>query len=259
MSGPGKLLVALYRNVLVIYPSRLRVEYQEQMLQTLRDDWADHRQQPLRFWFRAFFDLVKSSLMERLYMLSEQGFQRPLIFHTLALGVIISVLGGIAALTMQNLLRGGANQPQIDMLESYTREIATAPDPGKVLPAEHVDVKQSLQPFLIFYNDQGRPDAGNGYLNQKLPVPPAGVFDFVRTAGLEKVTWQPQPGVRLASVVRRVDGRKPGFLLAARSLRVVEQQESVLWWMTLVIWVVVMALLFAGASLLNRAQRMKTA
>jgi hypothetical protein len=29
--------------------------------------------------------------------------------------------------------------------------------------------------------------------------------------------------------------------------------------MALVIWVVVMALLFAGASLLNRAQRMKTA
>ena len=108
---------------------------------------------------------------------------------------------------------------------------------------------------MIFYDDQGKPGPGTGYLDQALPAPPSGVFDFVRSHGSETVTWQPRPGVRLASVIRRVNGKRPGFLLAARSLRLVEEQKAVLWWMALGIWFVVTVLLLGGASLLHRAQR----
>jgi predicted deacylase len=100
---------------------------------------------------------------------------------------------------------------------------------------------------------------GTGYLDQKLPAPPTGVFDFVRSYGIEKVTWQPQHGVRLATVVRRVDvrGKPSGFVLAGRSLRLVEEQKSILWRMALGIWIIVMALVFGGASLLHRTHRVK--
>ena len=162
-------------------------------------------------------------------------------------------------MTMHNMLRGGANQPQIDMTDWYAGEISAGEDPANVIPAGYVDLERSLQPFVIFYDDQGRPVKGTGYLDQKLPAPPPGVFDFVRSYGIEKVTWQPQPGVRLASVIRRVNGKTPGFVLAARSLRLVEKQEDVLWWMALGIWIVVMALVFGGASVLHHTHRVKPA
>ncbi|HEU4413536.1 MAG TPA: hypothetical protein VFT65_02040 [Candidatus Angelobacter sp.] len=71
---------------------------------------------------------------------------------------------------------------------------------------------------------------------------------------MEKVTWQPKPGVRLASVIRRVPGKTPGFVLAGRSLRLVEEQESLLKWMAFSIWLIVMALLAGGTLLIKRAQ-----
>ncbi|HJX85476.1 MAG TPA: hypothetical protein VJ723_14145, partial [Candidatus Angelobacter sp.] len=73
--------------------------------------------------------------------------------------------------------------------------------------------------------------------------------------GSENITWRPRPGVRIASVVTRVTGKSPGFLLAGRSLRLVEQQTSLLRRMVIGGWVLVMALLIGGAALMNRAQR----
>ena len=71
------------------------------------------------------------------------------------------------------------------------------------------------------------------------------------------MTWEPQPGVSIASVVRRINSKTPGFILAGRSLRLVEEQESLLRRMVMGGWLAVMALLFAGASLLTRAQRVR--
>jgi hypothetical protein len=160
---------------------------------------------------------------------------------------------------IDQMLRRGADQPQVDMVSWYAGEITAGEDPANVIPPGYVDLESSLQPVVIFYDDQGRPGPGTGYLDQKLPTPPPGVFDYVRCKGSEKVTWQPRPGVRLASVIRRIDGKRPGFMLAARSLRVVEEQKTTLWWMVLGIWLTMMALLFGGAAMLNRAQRVKQA
>ncbi|HEY2169917.1 MAG TPA: hypothetical protein VGJ30_09860 [Candidatus Angelobacter sp.] len=171
--------------------------------------------------------------------------------------MVLTVLGGVAAITMQQMLRRGANQPQIDMAQWYAGEIAAGEAPGDVLPPGYVDLERSLQPFVIFYDEHGNPGPGTGYLEQRIPTPPAGVFDFVRLHGSENVTWQPQPGVRIASVVQRINGKTPGFILAGRSLRLVEEQESLLRRMVMGGWVAVMVLLIAGASLLNRAQRAK--
>ncbi len=188
-------------------------------------------------------------------MLRDQLFQRPVVFHTLALAVILTVLGGAASITMQQMLRRGANQPQIDMVDWYAGEITAGEDPGNAIPPGYVDAERSLQPFVIFYDDQGKPGPGTGYLDQALPAPPSGVFDFVRKQGSENLTWQPRPGVRLASVIKRVNGKKAGFVLAARSLRLVEEQETLLRRIAIGGWITVMLLLLGGATLLSRAQR----
>jgi hypothetical protein len=246
-----------YRGALVIYP--LRFEYREQMLQTLCDAYQDCRVPAPYFWFRAYKDLVQSSFTERFNMMRDSIFKAPIAFHTAALALALTLLGGAAAVTMQQMLRRGADQPQIDMAQWYAREISAGEAPDNVIPPGYVDLERSLQPFVIFYDEQGKPGPATGYLDQGVPTPPSGVFDFVRSHGSENVTWQPRPGVRIASVIRRVNSKAPGFILAGRSLRLVEEQESLLWRMVLGGWAAVMVLLMAGASLLNRAQRTKTA
>lgn len=258
MKEPPRLMVWLYRGALVMYPLRLRFEYRDQMLQTLRDAYRDRNSAAFRFWLRTYSDLFESSVMERFFMLRDIAFERPLIHYTLALAVVLSLMGGAAAVVIDQMMRvGEGNQPQTEMANWYAGEIGAGVAPDDGIPPGYVDLASSLQPFVIFYDDQGRPVKGTGYLDQHLPTPPAGVFDSVREQGLEKVTWQPRAGVRLASVIRRVDGKTPGFVLAARSLRLVEEQKSVLWWMAFGVWATVMLLLFGGAWLVNRAQRAK--
>jgi len=247
----------LYRGTLVIYPLRLRSAYREQMLQTLRDAYRDRSVGAVHFWFRVYRDLAQSSFMERFNMMRDFVFKAPIAFHTAALALVLTLLGGAAAITMQQMLRRGANQPQIDMAQWYAGEIGAGEAPGNVIPPGYVDLERSLQPFVIFYDEQGNPGPCTGYLQQKIPTPPSGMFAFVRLHGSENVTWEPRPGVRIACVVRRVNSKTPGFILAGRSLRLVEQQESLLWRIVMGGWVGVMALLIGGAALLNRAQRAK--
>jgi hypothetical protein len=257
MMNRDSLPVRLYSLALLIYPRRLRQEHCGQMLQTLRDARADHRAGSLRFWSRVYFDLLESSLLERTYMLRESVFRRPVMFHALVLAVIFSGLGLSAAMVMQQMLRRGADQPQIDMAKWYAAEIASGEKPGDVIPPGYVDLERSLEPFIIFYDDSGRAGAGTGYFDQELPTPPKGVFEYVRQHGSEHVTWEPRPGTRFASIVQRVNGKNPGFVLSGRSLRMVEQQESLLRRMSLGLWFAMLALLFGGAAFLNRAQRMQ--
>jgi hypothetical protein len=44
----------------------------------------------------------------------------------------------------------------------------------------------------------------------------------------DRITWQPAPGVRVAAVIVPYGGQQPGFVLAGRSLRLVEQREDAL-------------------------------
>jgi hypothetical protein len=115
-------------------------------------------------------------------------------------------------------------------------------------------MEHSLEPFTIFYDERGTPVTATGYLNLTIPTPPPGVFNYLRSHTIDTVTWQPQPNVRIATVILRIAGPNPGFLLTGRSLLLVEQQESLFWRMVFIGWFVLVFLLIAGAALLNRFQ-----
>ena len=187
-------------------------------------------------------------------MLQETSLQRPVVLHTLTMALVLTFVGVIASLTMDQMLRRGADQPQIDMADWYAGEIAAGVAPADVIPPGYVDLERSLQPVVIFYDDQGHPGPGTGYLDQKLPALPSGLLDHVRQHGVENVTWQPRHGVRMASVIRRVSGKTPGFVLARRSLRLVEDQKSFLHKVAIGVWIILMVSLCAGAWYLNRTR-----
>jgi hypothetical protein len=114
-------------------------------------------------------------------MIREQVIARPIFFLALTLGIILTLWGGAASVTFQRMLRHGANEPQAQMAALYASEIASGVKPDEAIPRNYVDLERSLEPFAIFYDDQGAPTTSNGHLNQAIPSPPRGVFSYLRT------------------------------------------------------------------------------
>jgi hypothetical protein len=161
----------------------------------------------------------------------------PLIIYWLVFIFIISLVAGLVNLTVQQNYRQSANDPQIQMSEDLAHKISLNPiDTTLTLPENLVDVSQSLAPFIIVYDDQGKVLSSAVVLDGQTPNLPIGVLAFTKTHMQNRLTWQPKVGVRIAAVITRFEGKSSGYVLAGRSLREVEDREEMLekhvisWW-----------------------------
>ncbi len=154
----------------------------------------------------------------RLFILKRM---QPLVVVLAILAVLFS--GAIYA-TGQQILRQGANDPQIQMAEDAAAQIAS----GKQVSIDEtkVDIASSLAPFMILYDGDGKVTQSNALLHGQTPTVPPGVIDYVKTHHEDRFTWQPEPGVRLAAVMVSSNSEHAGFALAARNLGEVEKRED---------------------------------
>ncbi len=144
----------------------------------------------------------------------------------LPLAVVITILLGATYGTIQQALRISANDPQIQIAEDAANALTNGQSIGSVVPAAKIDIAQSLAPYVVVFDDSGKAIASSGFLRNQLPALPTGVFEYVRQHGENRLTWQPEPGVRSATVVTRYTGAQSGFVMAGRSLREVESRDS---------------------------------
>lgn len=136
------------------------------------------------------------------------------------------LISGLLLVIAQQMLRMGANDPQIQMAEDAGAKLSDGAGLS-VLPASLVDVSHSLAPFLIVYDDSGAIVGSSAMLKEQTPALPSGVPEFVRAHGQDRITWQLASGVRIAAVIERFVVPSSGFVLAGRSLREVEKRESI--------------------------------
>ena len=145
-------------------------------------------------------------------------------------GIILLVVFGSMYIIAQQILRQGANEPQIQMSYDLARDVASGNQP--IFDQKKVDLAQSPSPFVIVLDDKLRVTASNALLDGKTPIPPKGVFDFAKTNPDDRVTYQPKPGVRMALVVKYFDGKQKGYVAVGRSLTEVEKRSDQLLRMT---------------------------
>ncbi len=158
--------------------------------------------------------------------------------------VAATILAGLVYAALQQTLRMGANDPQIQMAEDTAAAVGAGTDARGLVPSPTVDVAHSLAPFLIVFDRDGRVVASSAALDGATPPLPAGVLDATRQRGENRLTWQPRPGVRIASVVTAVNGGADGYVLAGRSLREVESRIDQLGLLVTLAW-----LALVGATL----------
>jgi hypothetical protein len=156
----------------------------------------------------------------------------------IAIFFVASVLSGLVYLAVQHDIRVGANDPQIQIAEDIASALALGTDPKTLVSQNNVNVAKSLAPFTIIYDDSGMVTASSGLLNDQTPQVPTGVFIATRQNGEDRFTWQPQPGVRLATVVTHYDGPNAGFVLVGRSMREIEIREEQLTQIVFLGWLI---------------------
>lgn len=144
----------------------------------------------------------------------------------LPLMAAIALLSGLTYVIAQQVLRQSANDPQIQMAEDAAADLESGAAPAQVVGARTVEMSESLTPYLIVYDASGKLLASSARLHDAQPLIPPGVLDAARARGQNRVTWQPEPGVRSATVIVAYGGPDGGTVLAGRSLREVEVRED---------------------------------
>ena len=161
---------------------------------------------------------------------------------------IVTVISGVIYATVQQSYRSGANDPQIQIACDMNSKLQQGKSVENFF-TDTIDITQSLSVFNVLYDDSGKPIRSSGYLQNKRLAIPAGVFEFAKKNGEHDVTWQPQPGVRMAMVIVRSNSFPVGFVASGRSLQEVEIREHNLITIICFGWIICVALVLLHAAL----------
>jgi hypothetical protein len=166
---------------------------------------------------------------------------KSILRHWIPLAVLSTVICGLVYTAVQQGLRQGANDPQIQIAEDAAAKLSRGDSLASVIPSEKVDIAISLASFVMVYDGEGKVLASSGLLHDQNPDLPLGVLDYTQSHGQDRITWQPEPGVRIATVVAYFNGVQTGYVLVGRSLREVEVRESQTEIITFLAWLVALA------------------
>jgi len=149
---------------------------------------------------------------------------RNVLRHWLQSALVIVAMCALIYLVAQQSFRWNADDPQVQMAEDGALALGKGAEPATLAPQTSVEISQSLAPFIMVVDDTGRVVFSSGTLYGKQPSLPLGVLEYTRKYSEDRLTWAPDAAVRIAAIVRRVDGNTPGFIVVGRSLREVESR-----------------------------------
>ena len=165
--------------------------------------------------------------------------QKPLrnlwLIVVVAATLLIMTLYGVA----QHIIRVSANFTPAELAISASNQMdAGTPIQNIVDASKPIDLAVSQSSFVQIYSPDAKPVIGTGLLNGQLAVPPAGIFEYVKSHGEERFSWEPSRGLRIAAVMRYAAGSQPGYVLAGVSLAEPEKLESSVAMLCVIGWLV---------------------
>jgi hypothetical protein len=118
---------------------------------------------------------------------------------------------------------------------------------------ENVDMQTSYMPFVMVYDNAGNVKISTAILGISIPKIPVGALEQATRHGENRLTWQPQPGVRnaVAIVPYSVNGTT-GFVLAAQSLKLYEQRILTTGYMVLIGFIITLVAAMIASVIATR-------
>lgn len=168
---------------------------------------------------------------------------RDILSAWLPVAVAISGVCALMLLVVQQDYRSSLNDPQIQIAEDSARVVEAGVNPKTLAPqGVGTEISASLATWVAFYGTDHAPQASTGLLHGVIPTIPSGAFDTAKKDGENRITWEPEPGVRQAIVV--VPAGDKGFVVAGRGMSAVEERESQLSRDILIGWIVILLITF---------------
>ncbi len=172
------------------------------------------------------------------------------------LAVAIIFLCFLIYASVQQNLRHSADDPQIQIAEDWAGAFGKGVNPKVLENGQKSDVSKTLAPFVMVFDNSDELVSSTAQIDGKSPVPPSGVFGFTKTHGEDRFTWQPQKGVRLATVVVYYkQGQNEGYVLAGRSLRETERREDQLFGEVVIGAIMILAVSFFATLILSHKSK----
>ena len=171
--------------------------------------------------------------------------------------VLVTIFSGAIYSVVQQDLRQTANDPQIQVAEDTAALLSQGVPPLAIVPPNSaLDVSASLAVFANIYDYSGNILASSGLVNGQPIAIPAGVLTYVKTHHEDRITWEPEKGLRLAAVaVSFTNASSSGAIVVARSLREIEKREAELELIVAVSWLIGILIVTFGAIVLWKTSK----
>jgi hypothetical protein len=129
---------------------------------------------------------------------------------------------GCVYIVAQQTIRMGENAPAAAIAYETRIKLENGQAPDQA--TGKTDIRVSLEPFVMIYDAQRKLVATSAsYGSESLVIPP-GVFDSIDKNGDNRVTWQPKPGLRFATVgIKHADGYIIGCVSLTEAEKLINQ------------------------------------
>lgn len=151
--------------------------------------------------------------------------------------VAITLLSGLFFLLVQQSVRLGANEPLVEIAGELSERLSEKKGIPQEFPSKKIDMTRSLTTFFYVFDSSRNLIGTTASLNNGEATIPQGVLQIAKDKEENRVTWQPQRGVRNALVVKHFKGQSEGYVAVGKSLREVEQLEYTLQTLTAIGWI----------------------
>lgn len=161
--------------------------------------------------------------------------------------VVVTLIFGSMYVVFQQSGRRTANVAPAAAAAAQLQLLGSVPAPA----VPRVELTTDSGVFVIVYGSDDKPEAGSVTLHGALPAVPPGVLDTARASGTDVVTWQPDPGLRMAVVARSSAGR---VVVAGQSLAPFEATDRIIMLYLALAWlgsVIVLGAGFATSEILR--------
>lgn len=151
---------------------------------------------------------------------------------------LVTLFCGLVYVSAQQALRTSANDPQVELAENTARAFTQGQQSVEALSVRNkTEMDLSLSTYLIVYDIKGKVLFSSVSLRGNTPALPKGVLNDASKKNELRFTWQPEEGVRSATVVTRFSGKQSGYVLVGRSLRETEKRVDNLFNLVLFFWI----------------------
>jgi hypothetical protein len=138
----------------------------------------------------------------------------------------------------QQVIRLGANELPVQLATETSIKIENGQSAKDAVPDETIDISKSLGTFVMIFDKDKNLIATSALMGNTEPDYVKGVLDYVDKKGEYRVTWQPQVGLRFATIATKIGDK---YIVGGRSLQEPERLIDTIGKLVSLTWLVCVA------------------